>query len=338
MPGAYGRAMSGPRGAPLRLLATGGTIASRVDASGAAVPVAGADDLLAAVPELERYGPFTGEEVARVSSWNITPAAMAGVAERARAALEGGDAGVLVTHGTDTIEETLYLVDLLAGEVTERGPIVFTCAMRHASQVGADGPRNLLNAAVVARDPGARGRGALLVVNDRIHAARWVTKTDTLDVATFQSPGAGPVGHVAEGVVRFDLPSPPRPPHGPAIVDQVALVKVYTGMDATPLRWHLDAGAQGLVVEGTGAGHVPGPVMEGIAEARDRGVPVVLTSRVWTGRTAAVYGGPGGGVTLDGLGVLRANGLNAPKARIALMVALGVTRDPEGLRDWFAGV
>jgi len=320
----------------LRLLATGGTIASRVDATGAAVPAASAGDLVAATPGLAADGPIEAEEIDRVNGWNVTPATMVRVAERARGALEAGDEGVIVTHGTDTIEETLYLTDLLAGDATAAGPIVFACAMRNASEIGADGPRNLLNAARIARDPAARGRGALLTINDEIHAARWATKTDTLDVATFRSPEGGVVGRVEAGRVRFGLDSPGRPPRGSAIVEQVALVKVFTGMDAAPLRWFLDAGAQGLVVEGTGAGHVPGEVVPGIAEARDRGVPVVLTSRCWTGRTAAVYGGPGGGVTLDGLGVLRANGLNSAKARLALMVALGVTRDPAALRDWFA--
>jgi len=320
------------------VLATGGTIASRRDASGAAVPAASAEDLLAATPGLDAYGPFEAEEIDRVNGWNVTPATMVRVAERARAALEEGADGVVVTHGTDTIEETLYLTDLLTGDATGRGPIVFACAMRNASEVGADGPRNLLNAARVVRDPAARGRGALLSINDELHAARWATKTDTLDVATFRSPEGGVVGRIENGAVRFLLDSPPRPLRGASIVPEVALVKVYTGMDADPLRWHLDRGAQGLVVEGTGAGHVPGEVVPGIAEARDRGVPVVLTSRCWTGRTAAVYGGPGGGVTLDGLGVLRANGLNAPKARLALMVGLGVTRDPDELRAWFAGV
>jgi L-asparaginase len=322
---------------PLRLLATGGTIASRVDETGAAVPTVAAADLVAATPGLDALGPIEVEEIDRVNGWNVTPATMLRVAERARVALcEEGAAGVVVTHGTDTIEETLYLVDLLAGDATDRGPIVFGCAMRNASQLGADGPRNLLHAALVARDPAARGRGALLSINDEVHAARWATKTDTLNVATFRSPEAGPVGRIEDGRLRFGLPSPPRPPHGERVETDVALVKVYTGMDAEPLRWYLDRGVKGLVVEGTGAGHVPGPVADGIAEAIGRGVPVVLTSRCWTGRTAATYGGPGGGVTLEGLGVLRANGLNSQKARLALMVALGVTTDPHGLRDWFA--
>ena len=323
----------------LRLLATGGTIASRLGAGGAVVPAVAAADLVAATPGLVEYGPFEVEQLDHVNGWNVTPAVMRRVAERARAALcDDGADGVVVTHGTDTIEETAYLTELLAGDATAAGPIVFACAMRNGSEVGADGPRNLLGAARVARAPAARGRGVLLCANDEVHAARWVTKTDTLALQTFRSPEAGAVGHVDGDRVRFTLDSPPRPAHGDGLVTEVALVKVYTGMDDAVVRWYVDRGVRGLVVEGTGAGHVPGPVMPGLAYAAERGVPVVLTSRCWTGRTAAVYGGPGGGVTLDGLGVLRANGLSSPKARIALMVALGLSDDPAHLRAWFAGV
>jgi L-asparaginase len=233
----------------LRLLATGGTIASRVDTTGAAVPAASAEDLIAATPGLDKHGPFEVEEIDRVNGWNVTPQTMLRVAQRARAALvDDGVDGVLVTHGTDTIEETLYLTELLAGDTTAAGPIVFACAMRNASEIGADGPRNLLNAALIARSASARGRGALLSVNDEIHAARWATKTDTLDVATFRSPEGGPVGAVEGGNVRFRLSSPPRPTCGDGIEPNVALVKVFTGMDAAPLRWFLDAGVRGLVL------------------------------------------------------------------------------------------
>jgi L-asparaginase len=323
----------------LRLLTTGGTIASRVDERGAAVQALGGDDLVGAVPGLGELGPIEVEEIDRVNGWNVTPATMLRVAERARAALrDDGVDGVVVTHGTDTIEETLYLVDLLAGPETAAGAITFACAMRNASQVGADGPRNLLDAATVASDPAARGRGALLCANDEVHAARWVTKTDTTNVATFRSPPAGPVGTLERGRPRFVLDSPPRPPRGADVDLGVALVKAYTGMDDALLRFVVDRGASGLVIEGTGAGHVPAGAVPGVEHALGRGVPVVLASRCWTGRTAPIYGGPGGGVSLEELGVIRSGGLNGPKARLALMVALGVTRDLDGLREWFDGV
>jgi L-asparaginase len=320
----------------LLFLATGGTIASRVDASGAVVPAVAPEELLDAVPGLDRLGAIQVEEIDRVNGWNVTPATMVRVAERAREALEAGDAdGVVVTHGTDTVEETLYLTDLLAGAATSRGGIVFACAMRASSDLGADGPRNLRNAAVTALDPAARGRGALLSVNDELHAARWVTKTDTTNVSTFRSPGAGPVGGIEHGRPRFAGTPPPRPPRGQRVDFDVALITAYSGMAATPVRRLIEDGVRGLVVQGTGAGNVPGTLVPALAEAIEAGVAVVIASRCWTGRTVPIYGGPGGGVTLRDLGVVGAGDLPAHKARLGLMVALGLTRDLDGVRDWF---
>lgn len=322
----------------LLVLATGGTIASRLDESGAVVPAVSPEELLAGVPGLGDVAELAVEELSRVNGWNVTPQLMVAVAERARAALtDGRFDGVVVTHGTDTVEETLYLVDLLAGDATGHGAITFAAAMRFATDLGADGPRNLLTAALVAGDPAARGRGALLCVNDEVHAARWATKTDSVNISTFRSSPAGPVAFVEHGRPRFQLPTPPRPPHGSDVEYDVALVKAYSGMDPGLVDWLVERGARGLVVEGTGAGHVPGPVADALERAIAEGVAVVIATRCWTGRTAAVYGGPGGGVTLEHLGVIRSNGLNGPKARLALMVALGLTRDHDELRTWFAG-
>lgn len=330
----------------LRLITTGGTIASRLDPdTGAAVAVDGPEELVAAVPGLDDFGPIEVDEVARVNSWNLTPDHMAQVARRARTALlEDGVDGVVVTHGTDTVEETAYLTDLLAGAATERGGIVFTCAMRHAAELGADGPRNLLDAARTATHPDARGRGALLVVNGEVHAARWVTKTATTYLSTFASPDRGPVGRLMGDAPRFDLPTPPRPPvgalaAGAGIDPHVAVVTTATGQDDAVLRWWVDEQhVHGLVVEGTGAGNVPGTMAPGVAYALEQGVPVVLTSRVPRGATLGTYGGPGGGATLTELGVIHANGLPTAKARLALMVALGIDRDVETVRRWFAEV
>lgn len=322
----------------LRLLATGGTIASRLDPeTGAVVPAVSPDDLLAAVPELEAFGPIEVTELDRVNGWNVTPDVMVRAARTARTALEDGVDGVVITHGTDTTEETLYLVDLLAGDATDRGGIAVACAMRSAGEIGADGPRNLLNAARIVTSEDAKGRGALLSVNDEIHCARWVTKTDTSNVSTFRSWPGGPVGTVELGTPRFDLPTPPRPPHGDQVDTAVAVVKAYTGMDDAALRWLVDdQGVHGLVVEGTGAGNVPGTLVPGIEHAISRGVPVVIASRCLTGRPQPIYGGPGGGQTLESVGAVRSNGLSAAKARLGLMVALGIDRDLDHVREWFA--
>jgi L-asparaginase len=292
------------------VIATGGTIASLADPStGAVRPAVSAEELVATVPGL---APVAVEEVAHVNGWNVTPATMLEVARRAAA---GGP--VVVTHGTDTVEETAFLCD-----VTVEGTVVFAAAMRNGSEVGADGPRNLLCAAQVAE--AAEDLGAVLVLNDEIHAARWVRKLDSSRVSAFASPGHGPVGAVTPGDVRIALPPPRRFIVAlPDALPAVPVVQTYTGMEEDLIETMLDAtGAAGLVLEGTGLGNVPGSAERGIAAAVGRGLPVAVATRVPGGGTRAVYGGPGGAVTLRELGVLAAGGLSAAKARLLLMLLI----------------
>ena len=294
----------------VRLIATGGTIASLADPeTGAVRPAVSAQDLVATVPGL---GPVEVEEVAHVNGWNVTPATMLEVARRASA---GGP--VVVTHGTDTIEETAFFCDL-----TVESDVVFAGAMRNGSEVSADGPRNLLCASQVAE--AAPGLGTVLVLNDEIHAARWARKQDSSRVHAFTSPGHGPVGIVVPGSVRIAV----RPPRRflvplPEALPPVPVIQTYTGIEEHLIETVLDAtGAAGLVLEGTGLGNVPGSAERGIAAAVERGLPVVTATRVPSGGTHAVYGGPGGVVTLRELGVLTAGGLSAAKARLLLMLLI----------------
>ena len=193
----------------LHVIATGGTIASIVDReTGAVRPAVGVDELLRTVPELDTLSPITAEEVDRVSGWNVTPTTMLEVARRAREALaDDGVDGVVVTHGTDTVEETAFFCDVTVGSDK---PIVFAAAMRSGDELGADGPRNLLCAAKVALDPTARGVGTVLVISDEVHAARWARKQDSFRVGAFASPGHGPIGFVTPSSVRLPQRSPRR--------------------------------------------------------------------------------------------------------------------------------
>jgi L-asparaginase len=293
----------------VRLIATGGTIASLADAeTGAVRPAVSAEDLVATVPGL---GPVEVEEVAHVNGWNVTPETMLEVARRA----SGG--GVVVTHGTDTIEETAFFCDL-----TVESDVVFAGAMRNGSEISADGPRNLLCAAHVAAEP--RGLGTVLVLNDEVHAARWARKQDSSRVHALVSPGHGPVGIAVPGSVRIALPPPRRlllPL--PDSLPPVPVIQTYTGIEEHLIETVLDAtGAAALVLEGTGLGNVPGSAERGIAAAIERGLPVVTATRVPTGGVHAVYGGPGGVVTLRELGVRGAGTLSAAKARLLLMLLL----------------
>jgi L-asparaginase len=300
----------------LRVIATGGTIASLADReTGAVRPAVSAEDLVASVPGL---GDVAVEEVARVNGWNVTPATMLEVARRAASA-----GGAVVTHGTDTVEETAFLCD-----VTVEPDVVFAAAMRSGGEIAADGPRNLLCAAHVAR--AAPGMGATLVLNDEIHAARWARKQDSSRVSAFVSPGHGPIGTVVPGSVRVTMRPPRRflVPLPDGLDRPVPVVQTYTGMEEGLIEAVLDAtGAAGLVLEGTGLGNVPGSAERGIRAAIERGLPVVVATRVPSGGTGAVYGGPGGGVTLRDLGVIAAGALPAAKARLLLMLLLAAGED-----------
>ena len=308
----------------VRILTTGGTIASLPDPeSGAKRPAVSGEQLVAGVPGLDRVADVQVEEVASLSSWNLTPAHMLAVARSAGEALAEPDVdGVVVTHGTDTLEETAFLTDLT---LRSDGPAVFVGAMRSPDELSADGPRNLLNAVRVASAPEARGAGAVVAMSDEIHAARWVRKLDSGLLSAFRSPRRGPLGRVTPK--SLELPwLPPRgftidPPvelsHG------VALVSAYPGMDAAVIDAAVEAaGAAGVVVEGTGSGNVPGSAVAGIRSTLDRGLPVVVATRVPGGATPSGYGSPGGGAELRGLGAVGAGPLSAGKARLLLMVLL----------------
>lgn len=323
----------------LRVVATGGTIASLADPeTGAVRPAVGAAELVAGVPGLAALGPVTVDEVAGVNGWNVTPGTMLAVAAAAQAAL-ADDAvdGVVVTHGTDTVEETAFLCDLL---VDSDKPVAFAAAMRAGDELGADGPRNLLAAARVAADPAARGCGAVLVMNDEVHAARWVRKGDSFRVHAFSSPGRAPLGVLAPGGLRLAA-APRRVSVGrPQALDRpVPLLQAYTGMEEHLIEAVASAtGAAGLVLEGTGLGNLPGSAMAGIAALTERGVPVVVATRTASGGTGAVYGGPGGGVTLRDRGVIAAGPLTAGKARLLLMALLAVEASPAAAAQRFREV
>jgi L-asparaginase len=306
------------------VLTTGGTIASLPDPeTGAKRPAVSGEELVAGVPGLDRLSELRVEEIAAQSSWNLTPADMLAVARRAGEALaEQGVDGVVVTHGTDTLEETAFLTDLT---LRVGGPVVFVGAMRSPDELSADGPRNLLNAVCAAAAPEARGAGAVVAMGDEIHAARWVRKLDTGLVTAFRSPRRGPIGRVTP--TSLELPwLPPRaytidPPD--ELSQAVPLVSAYPGMEDGVIQAAIDAtGAAGLVVEGTGSGNVPGSAVSGIRAAREGGLPVIVATRVPGGATGSGYGSPGGGAALREIGVVAAGPLSAGKARLLLMALL----------------
>jgi L-asparaginase len=326
----------------VHIIATGGTIASRIDPqTGAATPAVSANELIDSVPELADVAEVGVTELALVSSWNITLPLMAEAARTIRRLAEGDDApdGFVVTHGTDTMEETAFALEMLL-DVDQ--PVVHTGAMRAAGTPGADGPRNLLAAVRVATSPPTRGIGSVLVMNEEIHAARYVTKTHTTATDTFASPGTGPVGRVDDDtiVLRWRPPSLPRAEFAereiPDPDPSVQLLRAAAGVDETALRAAREGAAGGVVLEGSGAGNVPEAWQPVIGELVETGRPVVLASRCVAGRVVPAYGGRGGGATLRDLGVIGAQDLSGPKARLALAFLLGAGADADAARDWFA--
>ena len=307
------------------VLTTGGTIASLPDPeTGAKRPAVSGEEFVAGVQGLAEVADVEVEELAALSSWNLTPDHMLAVARRAGEALAQPQVdGVVVTHGTDTLEETAFLTDLT---LRAERPAVFVGAMRSPEELSADGPRNLLNAVRLASAPEARGAGALVAMSDEVHAARWVRKLDSGLVSAFRSPRRGPLGRVTPRSVELSL----LPPRGftvdpPAELSRhVALVTAYPGMDGAVIEAVLEAtgAAAGLVVEGSGSGNVPGSAVGGLRSALERGVPVVVATRVPGGSTPSSYGSPGGGAELRGLGAVGAGPLSAGKARLLLMVLL----------------
>lgn len=316
------------------LLATGGTISCTIDSAGAAVPTLSAADLVASFPAVPgvRVVPV---DAARFSSWNVTVSQLLELSQRVQEALSDSD-GVVVTQGTDTLEETAYLLHLTVGSSR---PVVVTGAMRNASLPGHDGPRNLQAAVLTAASSSAVGRGCLVVLNDEIHLAGRVSKRHSTSLSTFVSPESGPVGAVDGSSVTFFGPAVPRRTYAVSASSgsvRVPLVKVAVGLDAALLEGVLAAGVDGLVLEGTGVGHVPASWMPAIRSAVAAGVPVVLATRTGAGPVRAEYGGPGGGHDLAAAGVILAGRRTGLMARIELICALGAGLRGEEVRAAFA--
>jgi L-asparaginase len=305
----------------------------RDPATGAALPALSGREIVARVPGLRREARLRLEDLARLPGPHATPAWMWRLRARVERVLaDPAVDGVVITHGTDTLEETAYLLDLT---VASPKPVVLCGAMRTFSDPGWDGPANLTAAVRTAAHPDAGGRGTLVVVGEEIHAASRVRKRHTQRLDAFRS-ALGPVGVLDRGRVRFHDPAVRAPLLRPGrLVTAVDLHLLAAGSDASPLRASLARGARGLVLEGTGAGNVPPGVVPGIRAALRAGVPVVVVSRCPEGRVAPLYGFEGGGARLATMGVILGGDLGGPKARIKLMAALGTTSDPETLRRIF---
>lgn len=241
--------------------------------------------------------------------------------------------GFVITHGTDTLEETAFLLDLILGI---EQPVVITGAMRSSNEIGSDGLYNYISAIRVASDEKARHKGVMVVFNDEIHTARNVTKTHTSNTNTFQSPNHGPLGVLTKDRVQFHH-MPYRQQALENVNDKlnVPLVKAYMGMPGDIFSFYSREGIDGMVIEALGQGNIPPSALEGIQQLVTLNIPIVLVSRSFNGIVSPTYAYDGGGYQLAQQGFIFSNGLNGPKARLKLLVALSNNLDKAEIKSYF---
>ncbi|HEY0452507.1 asparaginase [Actinophytocola sp.] len=317
------------------VIGMGGTIAMAPSASGGIVPSLDADDLVASMPWLANLdAKLTTTTLRSLPSPSLGFADLLALSDLVRAELAGGADGVVITHGTDTIEETAFFLDLT---VPDDAPVVVTGAMRHPEAAGADGPANLYAAIGVALAPAARGLGTLVVMSDEVHGARFVRKSHTSSTGAFVSPGFGPLGLVVEGDPRIrgaarvglTLPADPR-----VTERRVGLVTVALGDDGTLLR-RAGGAFDGLVIAGLGAGHVPAGMVALVAEHAAR-IPVVLSTRTGAGSVLRqTYGYPGSERDLLERGLIHSGFLDPAKARVLLQLLVATGAGKQRITEAF---
>ncbi|WP_027634156.1 asparaginase [Clostridium hydrogeniformans] len=313
----------------------GGTISMKVDPKlKAAVPSLTGEEIMSMVTGIENYAEIESHTFSSMPGPHMTPEIMLQLSKFIEELLNRGDIdGVVVTHGTDTLEETAYLVDLTLN--TDK-PVIFTGSMRSGSELGYDGPSNLAASICTAISEEARGRGVLVCLNGDLNCAREVTKTNSMSLDTFRTPNFGPIGMVDNNKVLFYRNSYNKENyHIDEIESKVALIKCAVGMDSAFINYSIDNGYKGIVIEAMGRGNIPPEMVEGVRRAIEKDIPVVVVSRCFEGRVCDSYGYPGGGKDIRNLGVIFGDTLPGQKARIKLMVALSKTKDMKELKTIF---
>ena len=322
----------------IAVVTTGGTIAEKVDPkTGAAIPAISGDDLMESVPGVKNIARLQVFQFCNIDSSQMTPAIMLDLAHKVHDLVNDPKiTGVIITHGTDTMEETSYFLDLV---LHSDKPVIFVGAQHNASDPAPDGPGNIANAVIQAVSADAVDLGVTVNMNQYICAARDVRKTHTDNLMTFKSMDSGYLGYVdfdrfrlfRRPLRRTHIPIPKKDSQLPVVF----LFTMYAGADGKYIRNAVDDGVDGIVVAGFGLGNVNASVYEAIRYARSKNIPVVISSRCYNGRTYPVYGGPGGGKTLEQDNVIFSGGHIPSKARILLMLALTTTKDIDQLKSLF---
>ncbi|MBN1684243.1 MAG: asparaginase [Gammaproteobacteria bacterium] len=305
------------------IVTTGGTIAEETDPkTGAAIPTVTGKDLIKAIPGLSEIANIQVVNFSNIDSSRMSPDIWLRLSKVVNKTLRDPKVkGVVVTHGTDTMDVASYFLDLT---VASNKPVVFTGAMRDASSPFADGPLNILNAVREAISPNAQNWGVTVTLNQYINSAHDVRKTQSTNPQTFDSGEKGYLGYIVDGkILRFRNILPRIVFQEPKQLPKVYLIEAYAGADGDLIQTAIDHQAKGIVVEGLGAGNVNQAMFEAIKAALKKHIVVIVATRVSNGGTYPAYGGPGGGATLQRYGaILCENALSGPKARIMLMLAL----------------
>jgi L-asparaginase len=314
---------------------TGGTFSMMIDQStGGAIPRYSGGELLDMIPQAKRLAEIDYYDFGKYPGPHVTPKLMLQLSQKIKQLLaEKHYDGVIVTHGTDTLEETAYFLDLT---INTEIPIVMIGSMKNSSEPDWDGPRNLIDAIHICLNDNSKNLGVLVCLNGEINAASEVTKIYSDSVESFKSLDFGSLGFVQNGRVIYNrLPHYLEKIETDVIDDNVDMLTVYAGMNEKFFKFSADSGTSGIVVEALGVGNVPPPAFEGIKYAVEKGIPVVLTSRCPAGETDYIYSYPGAGKHLHDLGVIFADYINGQKARIKLIIVLGKTRDINQIRKYF---
>ncbi|MDA9469979.1 asparaginase [Enterococcus sp. 5H] len=315
------------------VLHTGGTISMSKEADGN-VALNTMNPLLDQEKLLEGKVNLIVEEIFNIPSPHMTLERMLELKQRIQKAYDEAIDGVVITHGTDTLEETAYFLDIT---LEHKIPIVLTGAMRSSNEIGTDGLYNFISAVFTACSEESYGKGVLVVMNDEIHTARYVTKTHTTNVATFRTPTFGPIGMIAKEKTFFASEVPPQEVCDiQTVAGNVYVIKAYAGMDGSLFELVDNDQTAGIVIEALGAGNLPPETLPALKKILARNIPVVLVSRCSNGIAEDIYDYEGGGVNLKKMGIIFSRGINGPKARIRLIVGLNSGKSMEELNAFLS--
>lgn len=321
----------------IAVLSLGGTIAmaSRAE-TGGVTPSLTAQDLVAAVPGLQDIAEITALQICNLPSPQISFNELSAVINQIKTLENQGFDGIVITQGTDTIEETSWVLDLCCETAL---PVIVTGAMRNPTQPGADGPANLLAAVQIAASQTAKGAGTLVVFNDQIHAARFVQKSHTSNVAAFTSPSCGPLGWMSEGTPILPMQLRPAPKFGNVLetaTPAIPIIKPALGEDSHLITAALATGIKGLVIEASGGGHTTPQIADTLEHAA-KTIPVILSSRTRAGSVLTkTYGFPGSETDLLARGLIPSGYLDAVKARLLLMIAMMHGQSMPDIKETFS--